>query len=109
MFLRFNESKQKLSVEANDININGVQVLEKENGTLIRVSASRKFTEKDIVLDIRYDHFHIDVYGGKINPERFATIPGAGVISKVEGIQLGETASLVFKLKGKIITINAVN
>jgi len=108
MFLRFNESKQKLSVEANDINISGVQVLEKENGTLIRVSATQEFSEKDIVLDIRYNHFHIDVYGGKINPDRFATIPGAGVISKVEGIQLGETASLVFKLKGKIISRDLV-
>jgi N-acetylmuramoyl-L-alanine amidase len=108
MFLRFNESKQKLSVEANDINISGAQVLEKENGTLIRVNATQKFSEKDIVLDIRYNHFHIDVYGGKINPDRFATIPGAGVISKVEGIQLGETASLVFKLKGKIISRDLV-
>jgi N-acetylmuramoyl-L-alanine amidase len=107
-YLAYNETQKKLSVEASEININGLQVLEKENGTLIRVNANKKFTERDIVLDIRYDHFHIDVYGGKINPERFTTIPGAGIISKVEGIQLGETASLVFKLKGEILSRDLV-
>jgi N-acetylmuramoyl-L-alanine amidase len=108
LFLQYDESGKKISVEPNDINISEVQIFEKENGTLIRVSASKKFSEKDIVLDIRNNYFHIDVYGGKINPERFATISGAGIISKVEGIQLGETASLVFKLKGDILSRDLV-
>ena len=79
LFLQYDESGQKISVEPNDINISEVQISEKENGTLIRVSASTKFSEKDIVLDIRNNYFHIDVYGGKINPDRFATISGAGI------------------------------
>ena len=108
LYLQYDESRQKISVEPNDINISGVQILEKENGTLIRVSASKKFSKKDIVLDIRNNYFHIDVYGGKISPDKFATISGAGIISKVEGIQLGETAALVFKLKGNILSRDLV-
>ncbi len=108
LFLQFDDAKSRINVEPNEININVVQISEKENGTLIRVSAGKKFTEKDIVLDIRNNYFHIDVYGGKINPDRFANISGAGIISKVEGFQFDEMASLAFKLKGNILSRDLV-
>jgi len=62
----------------------------------------------EIILDIRTNYFHIDVYGGKIDPLRLSTVSGAGIISSVEGIQLGETASLMFKLKGDILSRDLV-
>jgi N-acetylmuramoyl-L-alanine amidase len=89
-------------IEPSNVNITGIRLEEKENGTLIHVFASKKFNEKEIMLDIRNGWFHIDVYGGKIDTSSIAKIPGKGYITKIEGYQLGDTASLAFKLKGKI-------
>ena len=106
--MQYNPDQKVINIAQSGINIRTVLVSEKENGTLIQVVSSKQFTEKDIVLDIRNNYFHIDVYGGKIDPGRFAAISGAGIIGRVEGIQLGETASLVFKLKGNILARDLV-
>jgi N-acetylmuramoyl-L-alanine amidase len=108
LYVNYNSESRKITVEPTGVNITGVRITEKENGTLIQVQASRKFEERELVLDIRNNYFHIDIYGGKVDPERFSTISGAGIISSVEGIQLGETASLMFKLKGNILSRDLV-
>ncbi len=97
------ESKTKtIRIEPSNVNITGLKLEEKENGTLIHVFAAKKFKEKEIMLDIRNGWFHIEVYGGKIDTSSISKIPGKGYISKIEGYQLGDTASMAFKLKGKI-------
>jgi N-acetylmuramoyl-L-alanine amidase len=99
----YNKSIPAIKIEQTDVNITGIRIAPKENGTLIHVFTTRKFDRKDIVLDIRNGYFHIDVYGGKIDKENISSTGQAGIISKVEGFQLGETASLAFKLKKDIL------
>jgi N-acetylmuramoyl-L-alanine amidase len=101
--LNLNEGRSQLSIERTDVNVTGIRITEKENGTLIQVFATRKFSDKDIVLDIRYNYFHIDIFGAKINPHSIAATATAGIISKIEAFQLGETASIGFRLKGEIL------
>jgi len=102
------KTAQRLSIELLEVNITGLRISPKENGTLIEVFTTRRFNEKDIVLDIRNGYFHIDIYGGKIDKESISAIAGMGIISKVEGFQLGETASIAFKLKKDIISKDLV-
>jgi N-acetylmuramoyl-L-alanine amidase len=99
----YNKSKQQIDVELSHVNITAVRIAPKENGTLIHINSNKRFDAKDIVLDIRNGYFHIDIYGGKIDKGSISAIPGAGIISKVEGFQLGETASIAFKLKKDIV------
>jgi N-acetylmuramoyl-L-alanine amidase len=106
--LSLNRENNQLVSGRSDVNITGVRIAEKENGTLIQVYATKKFLPKEIVLDIRYNYFHIDIYGGKINPQSIAASATAGIISDIEAFQLGETASIGFKLKGKILSRDLV-
>jgi N-acetylmuramoyl-L-alanine amidase len=106
--LTLDKSNETLHIEETDVNITGLRLAEKQNGTLIHVFSTRRFADKDIVLDIRNNYFHIDVYGGKIDSAQIGSVTGAGLISNVQGIQLGETASLVFKMKSKIVSHDLV-
>jgi N-acetylmuramoyl-L-alanine amidase len=92
-----------ITLESSAINITGVRISPKQNGTLIEVFSRKKFEKREIILDVRNGWFHIDVYGGKIDSLGFANIAGSGIISEVQGIQLGDTASLAFKLKSRIL------
>lgn len=98
----YDVKKKTIEINPSNVNITGLRLEEKENGTLILVHASKKFSEKEIMLDIRNGWFHIEVYGGKIDTTSISKIPGKGYITKIKGFQLGDTASLAFKLKGKI-------
>lgn len=101
-YFSFNKNENRLTVESSNVNITGVEIEEKENGTLIHVHAIKKFGQKEIMMDIRNGWFHIDIYGAEIDTASISATHTNGIISKVDGIQLGETASLAFKLKGKI-------
>jgi len=106
--LTLNRENNQLLTERADVNITGIRIAEKENGTLIHLFATKKFMEKDIVLDIRNNYFHIDIYGAKINPESIAATATTGLISRIEAFQLGETASIGFRLKGEILSRDLV-
>ena len=98
----YDEKNKTIEINPADVNITGLRLEEKDNGTLIHVHASKKFSEKEIMLDVRNGWFHIEVYGGKIDTSSISKIPGKGYITKIEGYQMGDTASMAFKLKGEI-------
>jgi N-acetylmuramoyl-L-alanine amidase len=102
--LIYNSDQKQILIKSADINIAFVSIDPKDNGTMIKVAATQQFTEKDIVLDIRNGWFHIDIYGGKIDTKSISAVKGLGIISQVKGFQLGETASISFKLKKDIIS-----
>jgi N-acetylmuramoyl-L-alanine amidase len=102
--LIYNPDEKQILIKSADVNISSVRLDPKENGTMIKVGATQQFTEKDIVLDIRNGWFHIDIYGGKIDIKSISAIHGSGIIGQVKGFQLGETASLSFKLNKDIIS-----
>ena len=108
IFATLDQTGRIITIEQTDVNITGIQIAKKENGTLIEVQSSRRFSDKDIVLDIRNGYFHIDIYGGKINPESVSAVPGGGIIENVQGFQMGEMASIAFKLKHDILSRDLV-
>jgi N-acetylmuramoyl-L-alanine amidase len=108
IFATLDQTGRIITIEQTDVNITGIRIADKENGTLIEVQSSRRFSEKDIVLDIRNGYFHIDIYGGKINPESVSAVPGGGIIQNVQGFQMGEMASIAFKLKHDILSRDLV-
>lgn len=102
-FIYDTQSKQ-FSLEESDINITGVRIAAKENGTLIDVFTTRRFKEKEIILDIRNRWLHIDVYGAKIDPASLEVVHPSGIISEIKAFQMAETASLSFKLKKEVLS-----
>ena len=100
----YNPDYKELKIEETDVNITGVRITEKENGTLIDVFAAKRFQEKEIILDIRNRWLHIDIYGAKVDPASITAVQPAGIISRIQAFQMAETASLSFKLKKDILS-----
>lgn len=99
----YDPEQKELRVEETDVNITGVRIDARENGTLINVFSSKRFKDKEIILDIRNRWLHIDIYGAKVDPASLKAVPPAGIISEIQAFQMAETASLSFKLKKEVM------
>ncbi len=100
----YNATQKELRIEETDVNIIGVRISARENGTLIDVFATKRFKEKEVILDIRNRWLHIDIYGAKIDPASIAANQPAGIISRIQAFQMAETVSLSFKLKKEVLS-----
>jgi N-acetylmuramoyl-L-alanine amidase len=101
---RYDQNLKKFGIEETDVNITGIRIAAKENGTLIDVFTTKRFKEKEITLDIRNRWLHIDVYGAKVDPASLLSIQPSGIISEIKAFQMAETASLSFKLKKEVLS-----
>ena len=102
--LTYDPEIQEIRIEETDVNITAVRISPRENGTLIDVFTTRKFTEKEITLDIRNRWLHNDIYGAKVDPASISTIEAAGIITQIQAFQMDQTASLSFKLKQDVLS-----
>jgi N-acetylmuramoyl-L-alanine amidase len=100
----YTPDKKEIRIEESDVNITGIRITEKENGTLIDVFATKKFIAKEVILDIRNRWLHIDIYGAKVDPTSIIAVQPSGIISKIQAFQLDKTASLSFKLKKEVLS-----
>lgn len=87
---------------ATEVNIFGVQVEEKANGTLIRVSTLDAFDKANISTRYSRKWLYLDILGGKINRRSFFTKVDPGLVSKVVPVQLEQMVQLSFQLKRDI-------
>jgi len=101
---QYNPKSKEFGLEETDVNITGVRIAARENGTLIDVFTTKRFKEKQIIVDIRNRWLHIDVYGAKIDPASLTTVQPSGIVSEVKAFQMAETASLSFKLKKEVLS-----
>ncbi len=103
---KFNFDKKELilTLGAKDVNITGLFIETRDNGTLIRVRATKKFLEKDITTKIANGWFHIDIFGGKADSSALKAMKVAGVVSAIDVIEFDQIISLAFKLKKSILS-----
>jgi len=100
----FDESELILTIGMKDVNLTNVSIESKDNGTLIKVIASKQFDKKDIALKITNGWLHIDVYGGKVEPAIIKSARTSGIISQIDVIEFDQLVSLAFKLKKDVIS-----
>ncbi|MFQ5768984.1 MAG: N-acetylmuramoyl-L-alanine amidase, partial [bacterium] len=86
----------------NDVNITGIQVIEKANGTLIRVHTLKKFNDSS--LSTRYSRrwLYLDILHGRINEKSFTSNIDRGLVKKVVPVQQKQMVQLSFQLKKDI-------
>ncbi len=80
------------------VNLSGVRVEEKANGTLIRVQTSKSFPRSSISTRYSRRWLYLDVLGGRLNEQAFATHIEPGLVKRVETLQLSQLAQLSFHL-----------
>lgn len=95
----YDESTQKLEMVEKNLNITGVNIQEKENGTVIRVRTTREFKPGEVTADMRYGWLHVDFYGGKADTAQIAGAKPAGLVRRIKMFQFKQLASLAFLLK----------
>jgi N-acetylmuramoyl-L-alanine amidase len=84
------------------INITGVQVEEKANGTLIRVKVTKKFDESSLSTRYSRKWLYIDILNGRIDEKTFYASFDQGLVSKIVPVQLEQMVQLSFQLKRDI-------
>ncbi len=83
-------------------NLQGVQIDEKTNGTLIRIKTNTVFESSHINSRITRGWLYIDVYGGRVDPKHFQVSHLGGIVRKVVPVQLSQMAQISFRLRGEI-------
>lgn len=103
----FDEKEKILTLGAKDVNITGITIESKENGTLIKFTVNKKFKKSDITLKVANGWFHTDIYGAKVDSVTLKQTKTSGIISKIEVIPFKQLVSIAFKLRKKIISKDA--
>ncbi len=98
LHLNYDKEKQILRVLQKDLNINGVLISEKENGTVIRFDTTKKFSEGEITADMRYGWLHVDFLDGKTDKQLANHTQPAGLVKRIKTFQFPELASIAFYL-----------
>lgn len=85
-------------------NINHINIQEKANGTLIKISTSRSFRSQEVGLRERHKWLYVDIYGGRVDSIALSREIRTGIISKIVPLQLSdEMAQISFKLRKSIL------
>ncbi len=101
----FNQTLQRFEIELMFLNIAGVQIREKANGTIIRIATTKTFSESQINFWVHSAQtLYVTVAGGRLDSAYVAKSPMCGVVSSVVPIQLEHSAQIAFKLCGNIQT-----
>jgi N-acetylmuramoyl-L-alanine amidase len=107
--LEYQEPSQSLQIAHKDVNIVGLSISAKDNGTVIRVRTQKKFKKGEITADMRYGWLHIDFYTGKIDTAQLKNTRTAGIIAKIKTFQFSELASLAFYLRKEPLSREIIN
>ncbi|MFQ5602318.1 MAG: N-acetylmuramoyl-L-alanine amidase [bacterium] len=85
-----------------EINITGVQVVEKANGTLIRVKTLKDFNESSISTRYSRGWLYVDFLHGKIDEKSFTRKIEKGLVKKIVPVQSEQMVQLSFQLNSDI-------
>ncbi|MFQ5650038.1 MAG: N-acetylmuramoyl-L-alanine amidase [bacterium] len=85
------------------VNILGVQVETKANGTLIRVKTREEFNESSISTRYSGNWLYVDILGGRIDPTSFATQIASDDVRDIVPVQLEEMVQLSFQLNRSVM------
>ncbi len=107
--IKYEHSNQLVQVTQKDINISGISLASRENGTVIRIKTLKKFKKGEISADMRYGWLHVDFYTGKIDTANFKNIQPAGLVRKIKTFQFSELASLAFQLREEPFSKEIIN
>ncbi len=84
------------------VNITGVQVVEKTNGTLIRVNTLTKFNKSGISTRYSRRWLYVDILNGKVSDKYFSAKIDTGLVKRVVPVQSEQLVQLSFQLNKDI-------
>ena len=103
--VKLNEKAKRLEITSNyQANINHIDIQEKENGSLLKISVSRKFASSEVGLRVRHGWLYVDIYGGTVDSIALSRKIRQGIVSEILPHQISDQiAQIGFKLRRSIL------
>lgn len=96
--------KINMRLNENISNIKKIEVEEKVNGTLIKISTAIDFVEADLSLRARHRWLYLDIYGGKVDSLSLYSDFDHGKIACIVPSQISnELAQIGFRMRDEIV------
>jgi N-acetylmuramoyl-L-alanine amidase len=95
----YTERNNTFRVFEKDYNVLGIEIEEKENGTVIHIKNSLSFKNGEITFSKRYQWYHVDLFGGKADIQRIENATKRGLVKRIKVHQFDQLLSLAFMLK----------
>ena len=102
--LVYDEELKTLEIKAALVNITGVNIQQKSNGTLIKISTTREFPLDSYRAWINRDlgWLYLTIVNGISDSISIVSAPTQGAVVKVVPVQMEESTQLSFKLTGEV-------
>jgi len=81
------------------LNLTGVQIQKKANGTLLRLNTLAEFEKTNISTRYSRNWLHLDILHGRLDPKSFQVENDGELVKDVVAEQIGELAHVAFHLK----------
>ena len=103
--LNFDPKKEFLEIDVVKFDITGINIETKSNGTIIRLSTKKPFSERNISSFInKHGWYYLTIANAIVDTSMINAGLYRGIISKIESDQIGETSQVAFKLRSKVIS-----
>jgi len=99
------EEDQPIIIDENrnlPVNIEGVSVEDKANGTLIRIRTLAEFNIKDVSTRYSRRWLYVDILGGNIDPQSFISLNESNLIKTILPVQQTQMLQLSFQMRKEI-------
>ncbi len=96
--IQVSSNNRIIQVQRRLYNITGVQVEERANGSLVRFTTTKRFSEKDVAASFRRGWLNVTFYDGTLDSSKIATENKVGMVQKILPIQFETSAQLSFLL-----------
>jgi N-acetylmuramoyl-L-alanine amidase len=100
----YDDINKILTINPLDVNIQGIEISAKKNGTMIRIHTSEKFTKENIDIGKRYSWYHIEIKGARFDSLQIINTPVNGIIRKIQTRRFEDIAFFEFKLRGNLVS-----
>ena len=103
--INFDSRKEFLDIDIIRFNITGIHIDVKSNGTIIRLTTKKPFSERNISSFInKHGWYYLTVAGAMVDTTTINTGLSRGVVRRIESDQIGKTAQVAFKLGKEVIS-----
>ena len=103
--INFDSRKEFLDIDIIRFNITGIHIDVKSNGTIIRLTTKKPFSERNISSFInKHGWYYLTVAGAMVDTTTLNAGLSRGVIRRIESDQIGKTAQVAFKLGKEVIS-----
>ena len=103
--INFDSRKEFLDIDIIRFNITGIHIDVKSNGTIIRLTTKKPFSERNISSFInKHGWYYLTVAGAMVDTTTINAGLSRGVVRQIESDQIEKTAQVAFKLGKEVIS-----